>query len=128
MCVICESVHHAKLLWGLGIMTIKAIFQDLGKYECLRQAVKKLLSRIMKLADRCFSAVFGVVSCPGALVIGRLFIIDHTSLGVVNKFDLDLMLFIFMIERLISGRSLPGLAVNCPSIDLAKSSALFFVS
>lgn len=42
-------------------MTIRAVFQELGKYECLRQAVKRLLSRIIKFVDKCFSAVFGML-------------------------------------------------------------------
>lgn len=49
-------------LWGLGIMTIRAVFQELGKYECLRQAVKRLLSRIIKFVGRCLSALFGMLS------------------------------------------------------------------
>lgn len=113
---------------GLGIMTINAVFQELGKYECLRQAVNRLLSRTIKLAGKCLSAVLGMPSCPGALADGRHFIIDQTSLGVVNIADLDLTSFISFMELVTSGRCLPGFGLNCPCIVFAKSSAWLLMS
>lgn len=71
-------------LFGLGIITIVASFYFSGKCLSLRHELKILVMYNKFLLERCFKAVFVMLSGPGALLRGRYLIIFLISPGEID--------------------------------------------
>lgn len=68
---------------GFGIMTTLACFHTLGKCDRRMQLLKILVRCNIVRLDACRRAVLGIPSGPGAFFLGRVFMMDLTSFGVM---------------------------------------------